>query len=160
MLDNVADNPFILKREGNFAAAMWAYAREYARARQDGNEYIAQVCFDQMVDIHLIELLRERRMFGSLHELKHDVQSRLAEVLQEIEGHQELLHKHLETSWSKFSRPRKGRRGFSVSKRQLIHNAESRRNAMLNAELRKLSRDEEAHLEQEFEGYEKRYLRE
>ena len=33
-------------------------------------------------------------------------------------------------------------------------------NALLGAELKQLSRDEEEHLEKEFEGYEKRYPRE
>jgi hypothetical protein len=34
------------------------------------------------------------------------------------------------------------------------------RSFLLRAELRKLSHDEEAHLEQEFEGYDRRYPRE
>lgn len=37
---------------------------------------------------------------------------------------------------------------------------EELQNALLNAELRKLSRDEEDHLEKEFEEYEKLYPRE
>ncbi len=37
---------------------------------------------------------------------------------------------------------------------------EELQNALLGAELRQLSRDEEAHLEKEFEGYETRYPRE
>ena len=37
---------------------------------------------------------------------------------------------------------------------------EELQNALLGAELRQLSRDEEAHLEKEFEGYEKLYPRE
>jgi hypothetical protein len=37
---------------------------------------------------------------------------------------------------------------------------EERRDALLKVELRQLSRDEEAHLEKEFEGYEELYPRE
>jgi hypothetical protein len=37
---------------------------------------------------------------------------------------------------------------------------EERRNALLRVELRQLSRDEEAHLEKEFESYDELYPRE
>jgi hypothetical protein len=51
---------------------------------------------------------------------------------------------------------------YSVRKRLLQPHtfAEERRDALLTAELRQLSRDEEVHLEKEFEEYDKLYPRE
>ncbi len=51
---------------------------------------------------------------------------------------------------------------YFVRKRALQPQAfeEELQNALLNTELRQLSRDEEAHLEKEFEDYDERYPRE
>ena len=51
------NNPFMLKREGKFPDALLAYAHQYVEAMQERNEYIAQTCLDQMIDVRLLEFL-------------------------------------------------------------------------------------------------------
>ena len=73
MLDNSdPKDAFVLKKEGNFSAASEAYARWYGEALRDGNEYIARMCFDQLVDLQLLTLLRDGVAFRSVSELKVD----------------------------------------------------------------------------------------
>jgi hypothetical protein len=128
LIENLkTDNPFILKRQGKFHEALLAYAQQYAEALREGNEYKARVCFDQMVDIRLLELLRERRTFANTRELKYHVRDYLAEILQEVSVSQDSLHEHFDISWAKFPRRREGRPLFSVGKEQLVQSKSNSR---------------------------------
>lgn len=115
------ENPFVLKRHGKFNAAISAYVRRYSEALREGNEYIAQMCFDQMVDIRLLELLKEGRKFNTLPALKRSVEDYLAKVLQNSELYEETFHEHFGRSWEKISRQQDGHALFSVRREQLVH---------------------------------------
>lgn len=111
-------NPFVLKKEGEFSKALLAYANEYADAQSEGNEFIAQVCFDQMIDVELLELLKKERRFNNLTDLKREVGGRLKTTLTEQEASTDRFDEHFANSWGKFSR--KGKASLSVPKERLL----------------------------------------
>ena len=111
---------FVLKKEGNFPAASEAYARSYGEALQDGNEYIARMCFDQLVDVQLLALLRDGAMFRNVSELRRGVRVHIDEMLLHVQAPRELVSEHFDLSWQKFPRQKDGHPLFSVEKERLV----------------------------------------
>ncbi len=104
------ENPFILKRAGKFDKALILYAQEYVNARHEENAYIEEICFDQMVDIKLLEFLKgvlneERQPFKNRMQLRNEVSKQLEEFLytKEASGGQEQFQKHFNKSWGEIS---------------------------------------------------------
>ena len=112
------ENPYILKREGRFIEALQLYADKCQKAHNERNEFIAQVCFDQMVDAQLLELLRENRSFRRLRDLELEVSNHLKQVVSEWANLDEHFQQYFENSWGKFDR--RGRPLLSVRREQLI----------------------------------------
>lgn len=111
-------NPFVLKKEGEFGKALLAYASEYADAQSEGNEFIAQVCFDQMIDVELLNLLKKERKFDNLTDMKREIGGRLKTTLTEREASTDRFDEHFANSWGKFAR--KGKPSLSVRKERLL----------------------------------------
>lgn len=126
--DLETQNPFYLKRQGKFQEALIAYAQVYAEAIRDENKFIAEMCFDQMVDIRLLQLLREGATFDRVPDLQRSVSDYLDGVLRDLEAPENSSHEFFDRSWDKFPRQKKGRPLFSVGKEQLVRSgSESRR---------------------------------
>lgn len=122
-------NPFVLKKDGKFSKALLAYAGEYADAQSEGNEFIAQVCFDQMIDVELLNLLKKERKFDNLTDMKREIGGRLKTTLTEQEASTDRFDEHFANSWGKFAR--KGKPSLSVRKERLLvsgSNAKKRSN--------------------------------
>ena len=77
------ENPYILKRRGKFGRALKTYADKCKKAHIDGDEFIAQVCFDQMVDVKLRS--SEEKQESNPSDLKHEVSLHLKKVIREHE---------------------------------------------------------------------------
>lgn len=76
------EQAFYLKRKGAFREALLAYAREYAESLRQENPFIAKVCFEEMVDVSLLQYLKEQRHFKDDKELLGSIRHDLIEALQ------------------------------------------------------------------------------
>ena len=126
--DSDFKDAFVRKKEGNFPAASEAYARSYGEALQDGNEYIARMCFDQLVDVQLLALLKDGAIFRNVSELRRGVRVHIDEMLVHLQAPLEHISKHFDLSWQKVPRQRDGHPMFSVEKERLIRVGPSRDN--------------------------------
>lgn len=83
-------SPFTLKMKGDFEEALIEYASRYFESIRSENELIADICFDQIFDICLLEHLKEGRKFESKGKLLEDIERSLVNVLtREEAGHEE-----------------------------------------------------------------------
>ena len=111
-------NPYILKREGKFNEALQSYAYEFVSAHNESNEYIAQMCFDQMLDAQLLEFLKKRQRFETMKDLKRQAQARLNKVVREnFDGR---FAEYFDSSWKKFDRRKDATPLMSVHRDLLI----------------------------------------
>ncbi len=115
------DNAFILKQRGKFVEAMQAYARRHAKACEEKNEHIAQLCFDQMLDVQLLQLLKSGTRFKNATDLKHTASIYLASVLRELGAFDDSIRKYFDRSWAKFPSQKEGHPLFSAGREQLVH---------------------------------------
>lgn len=137
----ITATPFGLKQQGKFSDALDSYAAQFAKALETKNEFIAETCFDQMLDLVLlllyVEVERQRERvyeeaaslrgrgnlqgrYSSMTDLKKKVRSYLNQYLP-TSLHGRTLDPYFERSWDKFKRlARRQTRGFSVRKEQLV----------------------------------------
>ena len=76
-----AKSPFELKVKGDFEDALRMYALRYVESLESENAHIAEICFDQMFDICLLEYLKQGDRFESKSKLLEAVERRLRDVL-------------------------------------------------------------------------------
>lgn len=86
-----AESPFELKMKGDFEQALREYARHYVESIRSGNFPIAEICFDQMFDICLLDHLKAGSRFESKSKLLETIERRLLNVLslEELENRSE-----------------------------------------------------------------------
>ena len=120
MHNNETGNPYILKRQGKFGIALQTYADKCLQAHDEGDEFIAQVCFDQMIDITLLEFLKGNRRFSKTGDLKREVNIHLKEAVRESKMLDGRFQDYFDSSWEKFGRVSNGQSLLSVRKEQLI----------------------------------------
>ena len=125
-------NPYILKREGKFTEALQTYADEFVQAHCVGDEFIARVCFDQMIDVKLLDLLSRNRRFGSLSDLKREVIFHLKDAVREPKRLDGRFQEYFEISWGKFDRRKNARPLMSVRKEQLVGSGSGNDNYIRN----------------------------
>lgn len=117
---------FHLKFEGNYEAAVRAYAQEYARAYREKDPYIMDICFQELFDCYLLAYLqadspRVSPRFEHRRELEKDIEQKLIRVLQENESFDRTcFEKQFSKAWRQFSPRGRGRNPFSVDAGLLV----------------------------------------
>lgn len=83
-----AEPSFKLKRKGDFGQALTAYAREYSSSLRSENSFIADICFEQMFDICLLDYLKEEHHFATKEELLKAIETKLLETLRRADAYE------------------------------------------------------------------------
>ena len=113
-------SPFELKVKGDFERALAEYARRYAESIESQNDFIAEVCFDQMFDICLLEHLRRGLRFKTKRELLEAIENRLMDVLSVEGSHRGEFQKRLTSCTRRLSPRGRGAPAFSVDPKWLL----------------------------------------
>ena len=90
-----AKSPFELKVKGDFEQALTEYAHHYVESLKSENDPIADICFDQMFDICLLEHLKQGLRFETERKLFEAIERRLLDVLSQEETGREEFKKRL-----------------------------------------------------------------
>lgn len=125
------EQAFYLKRSGAFKEALRAYAREYAQNLRQENPFIAQVCFEEMVDTSLLHYLKEDRLFETKEKLVAFLRNELLDILKSQEAYDgKSFDEHFRSCQRKLFPRGKGKTPFSVDRRLLLR---KERKALLRA---------------------------
>nr|MDO8079352.1 hypothetical protein [Candidatus Freyarchaeota archaeon] len=118
---------FELKRNGDFEEALKAYIIEYKFAITKGNNFIADICFEQIFDCQFLNYLKEGRLFLNKDEMLNTIQSSILNITSDFNiPRDEFIHR-FNTNKQKFYR-----KGFSVDMNLLIKKKEKKRKNNMN----------------------------
>lgn len=76
--------PYELKRLGNLGKALEGYAVEFATALDKKSQFLAEECFNQMLDIVLMRYMQQKQCFPNKQSLMTQAQHELEEVLSNV----------------------------------------------------------------------------
>ena len=115
-------SPFDLKRKGDFARALTAYAREFSSALEREDGFIAEISFEQMFDVCLLEHLQKGSRFETRTELLESIKERLAETLR-LESTDNYFHNRFDSCKTKLFPQGRGTNPFSVDPKWLLEHS-------------------------------------
>ena len=118
---HLEDNPFYLKRKGDYQAALRSYANHFSHAQMSGDVFIREQTFDQLFDISLLQYLKEQRRFSGVAGLRQHLESDIGELLREGESYDDREFKQSFAScWKRFNPRGRGKNPFSVDRDLLL----------------------------------------
>ena len=121
LVPEILSSPYYLKRKGEFEKALEVYTSRLKNAQAHSNQFLIEICFDQIFDVQLLLYAKIGKRFSGIQELKRRLRQDMQSILSMREDQTPHGFEKLFTScWSRFTPKGRGKNPFSVDRRLLI----------------------------------------